>query len=180
MKKFPRGRRDQELDYQSVLASARPGFPLTDPDLSRLMWMAELREFLLGPGVDLTDLNFLESLYIEYCTNWHAQPTIGRWNPQTVMNALGVVVGDCIRRQIPGAQWQLTVAHGVSYLVVTAADGLIVAAPLTEMVEHWLARDLIWISSYPDTVLSRLPQPKDLIQRVSRRPWNDAAIQPQI
>ncbi len=178
---FPRARRIPAPAKQAVFSSAPHGLPVSDPDLGRLMWMEELREFLREPGIDLSDLTFLESKFIEYCTDWHGQPTIGRWNPRTVMNALGVALGDCLRQQIPGARWQLTSAHGASYLVITAADGLIVAAPLTEMTDHWIARELTWVSGYPGAVLNRLPQPRDPGGRSTRRERPTPAIpQPQI
>ncbi len=180
MKMFSRIRRSKTLDGQTLFSRAPTGLPLADLDLCWLTWMAELREFLSGPGIDLSDLNFLESLYIEYCTNWHAQPAEGRWNPQTAMNALAVAVGDCIYKQIPGARWQLTSANGLTYLVLTAADGLIVSAPMAEMMVHWVARDLIWINSYPEKVLNRLPQPLDSLQRSGRRHRVTAAVEPDL
>lgn len=180
MKMFPRGRRKIVPADQTVFSSAPLDLPLYDVDLSRLMWMEELREFLRAPGVDITDLSFLSQLYADYCSTWHAEATISRWNPRTIMNALGVALGDCLIRQIPGSRWQLTYAQGASYLVITAADGLILAAPLTELSEQWLARELAWVLTYPSAVLDRLPQPRDPVRSSPRQSAKRKVAQPQL
>lgn len=177
---LPRVRRSPAPDEPPIFSTIARVMPASQPDPARLVWMEELREFLRGPGIDLSDIKFLESLYRDYCSDWHAQPTIGRWNPQTAINALGVAVGDCVCRQIPGARWQLVDAQGATHLVITAADGLVVAAPTSEMTDQWLARDLNWVSDYPSTVLTRLPQPLDPMGRAQRRPRANLAAQPQL
>lgn len=166
-------------DDPTIFLGAGHDLPVTEPDPARLVWMEELREFLRGPGVNLSDIELLALLYSDYCSDWHSQPTIGRWSPRTAINALGVVVGDCVCRRVPGARWQLTEAHGATRLVITAADGFVVAAPLTEMADQWLARNLEWIRGYPDTVLNRLPQPMDPVGRPQRRARANIAVQPQ-
>lgn len=180
MKMFPRIRRSSAPGEPTIFSAATHGLTVVPPDPRYLVWMEELREFLRGPGIDLSDMSYLESLYLDYCSDWHRQPTIGRWSPRTAINALGVAIGDCVCRQIPGARWQLVEAQGGTHLVIAAADGLVVAAPLTEMADQWLARNLNWVSAFPGMVLGRLPQPRDPMLRSQRRVRSNATAQSQL
>ena len=63
------------------------------PDPAQLVWMEELREFLREPTMRLDNAAAVQALYIDYCSRWHGTPESDRWNPNTSINAIGVVIG---------------------------------------------------------------------------------------
>lgn len=167
---FPRGRRTPTPAMRVVSTDPLWRDVVADPDPADLVWMEELREFLRGPGVDLGDLEYLQARYLDYCTNWHAQAPEQRWNPRTVLNAFGVALGDLVRGAAPGLSWKLTVHLNPATLVLATEADQIVASPLKDIENRWLARDLNWMRSYPALVTRAVPQAEASPARAPRRP----------
>lgn len=155
---FPRARRTPTPAMRVVSTEPLWHAGIADPDPADLMWLEELREFLRGPGVDLGDLEYLQARYVDYCTNWHAQALEQRWNPTTVLNAFGVALGDLVRGAVPGLSWKRVVQLRPMTFVLATDNGQIVASPLEEIADRWVARDLSWMSGYPALVLRSMPR----------------------
>lgn len=129
---------------------------LRDPDPAQLMWMEELREFLRAPRAPL-DLDRVDQLFRTYCISWHAQAPEQRWNPNTVINALGVVLGDQVRLVRPDLRWQVLATSGPTTLVL--ATDVAVAYPLTSVAEHWMAGHIDWMRHYPCQIGAAVARP---------------------
>ncbi len=81
----------------------RPAVRGLDP--AEAMWLAESRELLRGPGLDLTDVDRLGVLLDELMGAWHAVEPPLRWDPVPTITALGLLAGDVIVARVPGLTW---------------------------------------------------------------------------
>lgn len=112
------------------------------------MWMEELREFLREPGRRTGTVESVQALYLDYVTRWHATPADERWDPNTTINALGVLVGDLVRERRPELAWRVVAGCRPTVLVL-ADDALTVALfPLSDVARAWMSRELIWMDAY--------------------------------
>ena len=74
-------------------------------DPAELVWLAEARELLRGPGVDLTDIAWLGGHVDELMAAWHQTMPSLRWDPLPTTTAVGLAVGDAVVARVPGLEW---------------------------------------------------------------------------
>lgn len=129
-----------------VRRAADGALRLESPDPYQLVWMEELREFLRGPGIDLTVPAHVEKLFIDWCSRWHATTPSERWNPLPSLTALGVAVGDLVRAERPDLNWRVVTGCNPTTLVLADATGRAVASPLTDVATWWMSRELSGIA----------------------------------
>ncbi len=167
MKMFTRGQRVTEVaDTAVFLDDASPR--LVAPNPAQLMWMEELREFLRAPHVRLDDVQHVMSVYLDYCTRWHAQREPQRWNPNTTINALGVALGDLVRGQRPDLRWAAVEDSIPTALALVTEDGEPVVSPLDDVAYCWMNRELTWMADYVARFTPRnadLPRRRGLVFR---------------
>ena len=90
---------------EAVPAATDPR-PATRPlDPTELVWLAEARELLRGPRVDLTDVAWLGSHLDSLMASWHRSPSAARWDPSPTTTAVGLAVGDAVIARVPGLGW---------------------------------------------------------------------------
>lgn len=118
------------------------------PDPAQLVWMEELREFLREPTMRLDNAAAVQALFIDYCSRWHGTPAADRWNPNTSINAIGVVVGDLMRARRPDLEWRVVAGCRPTTLLLTDADGRAVAFPLSDVANRWMAKEMLWMDAY--------------------------------
>ncbi|HEX5332793.1 MAG TPA: DUF3806 domain-containing protein [Cellulomonas sp.] len=107
----------------------RPAVRTLDP--AELVWLAEARELLRGPGVDLTDIAWLGGHLDGLMTTWHHTMPSLRWDPLPTTTAVGLAVGDAVIARVPGLEWVFAfdapgspyaLAHPRTAMVVVPAD----------------------------------------------------------
>ena len=144
------------------------------PDPAQLVWMEELREFLREPTMRLDNAAAVQALYIDYCSRWHGAPESDRWNPNTSINAIGVVVGDLMRARRPELEWRVIADCRPTTLLLTDAAGQPVASPLSDVATRWMAKEMLWMDAYlnqhaPTLTTEATWIPTKLAQRVETR-----------
>ena len=109
----------------------RPAVRTLDP--AELVWLAEARELLRGPGVDLTDIAWLGGHLDGLMTTWHHTMPSLRWDPLPTTTAVGLAVGDALIARVPGLEWvyafdapgsPYALAHPRTAMVVVPADAV--------------------------------------------------------
>jgi hypothetical protein len=80
----------------------RPAVRTLDP--VELVWLAEARELLRGPDVDLTDVAWLGGHVDELMTAWHHTMPSLRWDPLPTTTAVGLAVGDAVIARVTGLE----------------------------------------------------------------------------
>ena len=170
MKMFTRGQRVTGAAEAAVFLDVPDTAPrLVAPNPAQLMWMEELREFLRAPHVRLDDVQHVMSVYLDYCTRWHAQREPQRWNPNTTINALGVALGDLVRGQRPDLRWAVVEDSMPTALALVTESGEPVVSPLDDVAYCWMNRELTWMADYVARFAPReaadLPRRRGLVFR---------------
>lgn len=161
VKSFPPIQRRTTALSAGVLDQRQVHPSLSLPDPAWLMWLEEVREFIRTPDLNFKDLAQIELVYINYCRRWHASASEHRWNPNTLINSLGVVLGDLVRSQVPSAQWRVTVEGRSSSAVLATPSGEILTSPILDVADRWLAGEQLWMGDYVSHI-ARLTEPRGL------------------
>ena len=141
--RVPRPLGDARADGQAALR---------DPTPVELVWMEELRIHLRAPDVDLTTITDLSRLFDTYCAAWHQRADGERWNPDYVITALGVALGDVLvehgRAQCGGARWM--VADGHDSTTVAVRNDLLrrTLFPVDAVARRWISAETGWIAAF--------------------------------
>lgn len=141
---------DASGSVRAAETAAPPRTPLQTerPDPAQLVWMEELREFLREPTMRLDNAAAVQALYIDYCSRWHGTPESDRWNPNTSINAIGVVVGDLMRARRPELEWRVVAGCRPTTLLLTDPAGTPVTSPLSDVATRWMEREMLWLDAY--------------------------------
>ena len=138
----------------SALGDARADgqVALCDPTPVELVWMEELRIHLRAPDVDITSVDDLSRLFDTYCLAWHRCADGQRWDPNYLITALGVALGDVLvelgRRQCGGARWM--VAAGQPSTTVAVRNDLFrrTIFPVDAVARRWISAETQWIAAF--------------------------------
>ena len=124
---------------------------LRDPSVVELVWMEELREHLRAPGADLRSVGYLSSLFDAYCRAWHRAPAAERWDPDYLVSALGVSLGDVLVRRCTSSRWQVVADEPRTTAAVRDDLFRRTFFPVDAVARRWLTAELGWM---PDFVAS--------------------------
>ena len=125
---------------------------LRDPTPVELVWLEELRVHLRAPEVDITSVEDLSRLFDTYCLTWHQRVVGERWDPNYVITALGVALGDVLvergREQCGGARWM--VAAGQPSTTVAVRNDLFrrTIFPVDAVARRWISAESGWIAAF--------------------------------
>ena len=125
---------------------------LRDPTPVELVWMEELRVHLRSPEVDLTCDRDLSQLFDTYCRTWHARADGERWDPNYVITALGIALGDVLVArgggQPGGARWM--VAAGQPSTTVAVRNDLLrrTVFPVDAVARRWISAESRWVTAF--------------------------------
>ncbi|PFG35215.1 DUF3806 domain-containing protein [Sanguibacter antarcticus] len=123
---------------------------LREPTPVDLVWMEELRLHLRSPGTDVTSLESVSTLFDTYCQSWHDAPEGARWNPNHVITALGICLGDILVAQSPGSHWMLAVDPRITSVAVRNDLYRGTIFPVDAVARRWIACELGWMSAFID------------------------------
>ena len=125
---------------------------LRDPSPVELVWMEELRIHLRAPEVDITCVQDLSQLFDTYCQTWHGRGDGERWDPNYVITALGVALGDVLVAQgggqPGGARWM--VAAGQLSTTVAVRNDLFrrTVFPVDAVARRWISAENRWVAAF--------------------------------
>lgn len=125
---------------------------LRDPTPVELVWMEELRVHLRSPEVDVASVQDLSRLFDTYCLAWHGTAEGERWDPNYVITALGVTLGDVLVSQSGGARWM--VAAGQSSTTVAVRNDLFRGTifPVDAVARRWITAETGWMAVFIDSM----------------------------
>ncbi|WP_034227630.1 DUF3806 domain-containing protein [Actinotalea ferrariae] len=123
---------------------------------AELAWVADLRASLPGGGVDL-DPVAVGRVYDDALDAWLAAPPSGRFDPNGVINAIGVAVGDAICARVPGARWAGVTEDGSTELAIVLPPPVgPTVFPTSSVGQRWAAGERAWIPEFVEWVTGRL------------------------
>ncbi|SDB96521.1 protein of unknown function [Sanguibacter gelidistatuariae] len=125
---------------------------LADPTPVELVWMEELRNHLRSPEVDVTSVHELSHLFDTYCLAWHAAIESDRWDPNYVITALGVALGDVLVAQSGGSRWMVTA--GQSSTTVAVRNDLFRGTifPVDAVARRWITAETRWMAPFIESM----------------------------
>lgn len=139
---------------ESAVADARSDgqLALREPSPVELVWMEELRMHLRAPGVDITSVADLSALFDEYCLAWHRSVESQRWDPNYVITALGVTLGDVLVAQSGGTRWM--VAAEQSSTTIALRNNLFRGTifPVDAVARRWISAETRWMAGFVETM----------------------------
>ncbi|MEP7763877.1 DUF3806 domain-containing protein [Sanguibacter sp. 25GB23B1] len=142
------GQLDRAAAKARIAASQEGRVELREPTPVDLVWMEELRLHLRAPSTDITDLACISGLFDEYCRSWHDAPEGERWNPNHVITALGICLGDILVAQSPGSHWMLAVDTRITTVAVRNDLYRGTIFPVDAVARRWIACELGWMESF--------------------------------
>lgn len=125
-------------------------------------WMSQLRAAFADPP---SDADSLGRLVDEAWDDWAAHPQGARPDPNPMINALGVALGDLVCGQVPEARWIAFRDRSGVDLAVTVGDDGPLTFPTNAVGKRWSTGEHGWVPGYVSGVA----------QQMSARP--DRAVQ---
>lgn len=113
----------------------RPAVRTLDP--AELVWLAEARELLRGPGVDLTDVAWLGAHVDSLMSSWHSTPPALRWDPVPTTTAVGLAVGDAVIARVPELQWAYVLDARGSHYALAHPRTTSIELPIDAVTSVW-------------------------------------------
>ncbi|NLF05895.1 MAG: DUF3806 domain-containing protein [Actinomycetales bacterium] len=114
-------------------------------------WLAELRTMI--PDAATFSLADLGTLSDNLLASWQAE----RGDPNNVINALGVTLGDAVVARVPGARWAVfSDADGAELAVTNAAPGNPMIFPMAAVAKRWTAGERGWFGPYVEWAAAQL------------------------
>ena len=142
---------------RSALGDARADgqVVLRGPSPVELVWMEELRVHLRAPEVDITSVRDLSRLFDTYCQAWHERAAADRWNPNYIITALGVALGDVLVArgcgQPGGARWMVSVGQPSMTVAVRSDLFRRTIFPVDAVARRWITAERQWIAAFVDS-----------------------------
>lgn len=125
---------------------------LRDPTPVELVWLEELRVHLRAPEVDLTSVPDLSRLFDSYCLTWHQRAAGERWDPNYVITAIGVALGDVLvarsRGQACGARWMVAAGQATTTVAVRNDQFRRTVFPVDAVARRWISAETGWIDAF--------------------------------
>jgi len=129
---------------------------LREPSVVELVWMEELRQHLRGPGADLRSVGYLSSLFDAYCRAWHRAPESDRWDPDYLVGALGVALGDVLVKQCGSSRWQVVADEPRTTVAVRNDLFRRTFFPVDAVARRWLTAELGWMPAFVQSAGAQL------------------------
>lgn len=134
-------------------------------------WLDELRGTLPG-GSGLLEPAAIGRLFDDALDGWLATPPTERQDPNVVINAVGVAVGDAVCARVPGARWAVVVdAAGSDLAIVLPPPDDVTVFPTSSVAKRWTEGERGWIPQFIDWVTGRLaggtPEPSPQVSELA-------------
>jgi len=118
-----------------------------DPlNAAETVWAAQHREIITGLCSGTVDTQSLGDLFDRVQAIW--LQSADRTDPESLVHAFGVSVGDLVAQRVPGLVWGSAHGNGAPELVLTHSDHDLVVLPLTAVATSWGHAPVGWVSEY--------------------------------
>ncbi len=113
---------------------------------AELVWAAQHREIITGLCAGTVDTQSLGDLFDRVQAIWVQSQD--RTDPESLVHAFGVSLGDLVAHRVPGLVWGSAHADGTSELVLTHPEHDVVVFPVAAVGEAWGSAPLGWVQDY--------------------------------
>jgi hypothetical protein len=110
------------------------------------VWTAQHREIITGLCSGTVDTQSLGDLFDRVQAIWLQSPD--RTDPESLVHAFGVSVGDLVAQRVPGLVWGSARAEGAPELVLTHPEHDLVVLPLASVAQSWGSAPVGWVAAY--------------------------------
>ncbi|MGV8977853.1 MAG: DUF3806 domain-containing protein [Cellulomonas sp.] len=142
---------------ERIAPALRPAVRTLDP--TELVWLGEARELLRGPGVDLTDLDWLSGHVDALLAAWRDTMPSLRWDPLPTTTAVGLAVGDAVIARVPGLEWVYALGGPGSPYALAHPRTTMVELPIDAVAHLWADGALGQLPGLVDELTVRCAEP---------------------
>jgi hypothetical protein len=124
---------------------------ISDLNPAEAAWLDELRE-VLAQGAGPLEPAMISDLFDAMLDDWLATPVPKRPDPNSVINAIGVALGDAVCARVPGARWVVVADPAGTDLAIVLPPQDVTVFPTSSVAKRWTAGERGWIPDFIDGV----------------------------
>lgn len=113
---------------------------------AEIVWTAQHREIITGLCAGTVDTQSLGDLFDRVQAIW--LQSSDRTDPESLVHAFGVSVGDLVAQRVPGLVWGSAHGDGAPELVLTHPEHDLVVFPLAAVAKSWGEAPVGWVAEY--------------------------------
>ena len=114
------------------------------------VWAAQHREIITGLCAGTVDTQSLGDLFDRVQAIWLQSDERDRTDPESLVHAFGVSLGDLVARRVPSLVWGSARGEGAPELVLTHPQHDLVVFPVAAVAQAWGAAPVGWVAQYVD------------------------------
>ncbi len=130
---------------------------ISDLNPAEAAWLDGLRG-VLSDGDGALEPAMISNLFDEMLDDWLATPAAERKDPNAVINAIGVAVGDAVCARVPGARWAVVADDSGTDLAIVLPPGDTTIFPTSSVAKRWSDGERGWVPAFIDWVTGRLTE----------------------
>lgn len=115
---------------------------------AELVWAAQHREIISGLCSGTVDTQTLGDLFDRVHAIWLQSDERDRTDPESLVHAFGVSLGDLVAQRVPGLVWGSTRDEGSPELVLTHPQHDLVVFPVAAVAQSWGTAPAGWVAQY--------------------------------
>ena len=115
---------------------------------AELVWAAQHREIISGLCAGTVDTQTLGDLFDRVQAIWLQSDERDRTDPESLVHAFGVTLGDLVAQRVPGLVWGSARSDGSPELVLTHAEHDLVVFPVAAVGQSWGSAPVGWVAQY--------------------------------
>lgn len=115
---------------------------------AELVWAAQHREIITGLCSGTVDTQTLGDLFDRVQAIWLQSDERDRTDPEPLVHAFGVTLGDLVAQRVPGLVWGSARGDGSPELVLTHAEHDLVVFPVAAVGQSWGSAPVGWVAEY--------------------------------
>jgi hypothetical protein len=115
---------------------------------AELVWAAQHREIIAGLCAGTVDTQTLGDLFDRVQAIWLQSDERDRADPDSLVHAFGVSLGDLVAQRVPGLVWGSVHGDGPPELVLTHAEHDLVVFPVDAVSRSWGSAPVGGVAEY--------------------------------
>jgi hypothetical protein len=115
---------------------------------AELVWAAQHREIIAGLCAGTVDTQTLGDLFDRVQGIWLQSAERDRTDPESLVHAFGVSLGDLVAQRVPGLVWGSAQGDGSAELVLTHPEHDVVVFPVADVGRSWGHAPAGWVARY--------------------------------
>ena len=112
------------------------------------VWAAQHREIISGLCAGTVDTQTLGDLFDRVQAIWLQSDERDRTDPESLVHAFGVSLGDLVAQRVPGLLWGSARSDGAPELVLTHPEVDLVVFPVAAVATSWGEAPVGWVAEY--------------------------------